>query len=617
MISPEETMLRKLCPRRHEIIIEVELKRQKSSVRSETEKAVMNMMKQKQSLKFRNLRTAILCLCAWYGFMVTSNAQWTMDTKKESQSQESKSDLKSMIQAPVSNVPALEGPVDPEKYYVGPSDILSVNIWTSPPLNLSLNITPEGTLIIPTVGEVRITDLTLAEAKKKIIDEIKKKYLTGTPSVTLLCPRQITVTVTGAVRYPGKYIVYATDRVDNAIALANKKPKDVIPDTKEINVGQEIRKDIATQFDERSQTKRNIRVTRHTGEITRADILQYYSTRDDRWNPFLREGDEVFVPRIDPKKNVFGVYGGVNVQGTFELAEGDNFLSAIGLAYGFTSRAITDSIVVYRYNTDPEQQVSTIFSFNQVKRDTQKNFPLIPGDRIIVKEQPDIREDYHVFIEGEVRNPGTYPITKGTTKLSQVIAWAGGFTEYASLNAAQLIHNPLPITEQQFDRIRSLRGGGIPEDTTYYSIESSLRTNYQEVSMNFTDLFGKKDTTKDVILQNGDWIRIPTMQKTVYVFGQVILPGNVPFMKNEGYKYYIRRAGGYTNNARSGDVMIIKRASRQWLSPSETEIEEGDYIWVPKEPERSSMYYWTIIGQMASVISVAVSIVIISIQLKK
>jgi protein involved in polysaccharide export with SLBB domain len=547
--------------------------------------------------------------------MLTSNAQWSTESKKDLL--DSKSDLKGMIQAPVSSVPPLECPVDPDKYFVGPSDILSVNIWTSPPLNFSLTITPEGTLIVPTVGEVRVTDLTLGEAKKKIIDEIKKKYLSGSPSVTLLSPRQITVTVTGAIRYPGKYLLYATDRIDNAITQANKKQKDVIPETKEINLGKEIRKDETTQFDEENQTKRNIRLTRRAGERLRVDVLQYYATRNDRWNPFLREGDEIFVPRIDPKKNVFAVYGGVNVQGSFELVDGDNFLSAFELAYGFTSRAIKDSIILYRYNAEAGRQILTIYNFDQIHLDPQKNFALLPGDRIIVKEQPNIREDYHVFVGGEVRYPGTYPITRDSTTLSEVIGWAGGFTEYAALHAAEVVHSPLSIIEQKFDSVLSFRGGWISEDLSYYTSESQLRANYEEVSVNFVDLFGKKDTTQDIMLQNGDWIRIPTIKKTVYVFGQVVLPGNVPFMKDEGLKYYIRRAGGYTDNARSGDVMIIKRASRQWLSPSETEIEEGDYIWVPKVPDRPFTYYLNIIGQTASIISVAVSIVLITIQLNK
>ncbi len=573
------------------------------------------MMKQNRLLKFWNLRIAILCLCAWYGFMLTSNAQWTTDTKKELL--ESNTDLKSMIQAPVSNVPALECPVDPDQYFVGPSDILSVNIWTSPPLNFSLTVTPEGTLIVPTVGEVRITDLTLSEAKKKVITEIKKKYLTGNPSVTLLSPRQISVTVAGAVRYPGKYLLYATDRVDNAIALANKKLKDILPEAKGIVIGKEIRKDETTQFDEENQTKRNIRLTRRAGERLRVDVLQYYATRNGLWNPYLREGDEIFIPRIDLKKNVFAVYGGVNVQGSFELVEGDNFLSAFELAYGFTSRAIKDSVILYRYNAVAGKQILTIYNFDQINLDPQKNFALMPGDRIIVKEQPNIREDYHVLVDGEVRYPGIYPITRDSTTLSEVIGWAGGFTEYAALHAAEVVHSPLSMIEQQFDTLLSLRGGGIPEDANYYAIESQLRVNHEAVSVNFVDLFANKDMKQDIVLQNGDWIRIPTIQKTVYVFGQVVLPGNVPFMKDEGLKYYIRRAGGYTDNARSGDVMIIKRASRQWLSPSETEIEEGDYIWVPKVPDRPFTYYLNIIGQTASIISVAVSIVLITIQLKK
>jgi len=52
------------------------------------------------------------------------------------------------------------------------------------------------------VGEIQVADLTLSEVKKKVITGIKKKYLAGDPSVTLLNPRQITVTVTGLFGIP-------------------------------------------------------------------------------------------------------------------------------------------------------------------------------------------------------------------------------------------------------------------------------------------------------------------------------------------------------------------------------------------------------------------------------
>ena len=82
-------------------------------------------------------------------------------------------------------------------------------------------------------------------------------------------------------------------------------------------------------------------------------------------------------------------------------------------------------------------------------------------------------------------------------------------------------------------------------------------------------------------------------------------------------EHYVRKAGGYTDRAREGDVKIVKAKTKQWLSPRETAIESGDYIWVPKEIERPFSYYMNIIGQTASIVSVAVSVVLLVIQINK
>ncbi|MCX6120432.1 MAG: SLBB domain-containing protein [Ignavibacteriales bacterium] len=568
------------------------------------------MIKQNQSMKFWNLKTTILSLCMWCVFMLTSNAQWTTDTKKELQ--ESKSDLKSMIQAPVSNVPPMEGPVDPEKYFIGPSDVLSVNIWVSPPLNFSLTVTPEGTLIVPTVGEVPIVDLSLKDAKKRIIEEIKKKYITGNPTVTLLTPRQFSVTVTGAVRFPGKYILYATDRVDKAVAEANK----ITEENKLRQAHMYIRDDLSS-LEERFQSKRNIRLTRRSGEIVHIDIPKYFATRDAQYNQLLREGDEVFVPRIDSKKNIFGVYGGVNAQGSFELVKGEHLIDAIELAYGLTARAKADSILLFRYDVKKGTQVMTVYDFHTLIHDSLNTPVLVAGDRIVVQEQPDVREDYRVIVEGEVNYPGTYPLSKDSTKLSTVIEWCGGFTEYASLASAQVYRGTVSREEVELEKLLSLRGSIAPEDSSYYLMESELHTKREVVNVDFRKLFIDKDLSEDVYLRNGDYISIPSVRKTIYVFGQVTNPGNVPFVAGKNYEYYIQRAGGFTDKARTGDVMIIKRSTHQWLAPDETKIEEGDYVWVPKKIERTFAYYMSIFSQTAAVITAAVSIALLAIQLKK
>jgi protein involved in polysaccharide export with SLBB domain len=542
--------------------------------------------------------------------MVTSNAQWSTDSKKDFP--DSKSDLKGIIQSPVTNAPALEGPVDPDKYFIGPSDVLSVNIWISPPISFSLTVTPEGTLIVPTVGEVRVADLTLSEAKKKVISEIKKKYLSGDPSVTLLSPRQISVTVTGAVRYPGKYILYATDRVDKAVTEANR-----ITEANKFRQADNFGRDDLSALEERFQSKRNIRLVRRSGEVVRIDIPKYFASKDAQYDQLLREGDQVFVPRIDSKKNVFGVYGGVNVQGSFELVKGEHLLDAIELAYGLTARAKTDSILLYRYDVGSGKQVVSVHDFWNTTRDSLNNPALIAGDRVVVQEQPDVREDYKVIVGGEVKYPGTYPLSKDSTKLSTVIEWCGGFTEYASLTSAQVYRATVSREDVELEKLLSQRGSITPEDSSYYLLESELHTRHEVVNVDFKKLFVNKDSSEDVYLRNGDYISVPSIRKTIYVFGQVTNPGNVPFIPGKDYEYYIQKCSNYTDNARKGDVMIVKRSTRQWLTPGETKIEEGDYVWVPKKIERSFGYYMNIFSQTAAVITAAVSIALLAIQLKK
>jgi polysaccharide biosynthesis/export protein len=550
--------------------------------------------------KFRNIQINkirlifYLLLCASILSGTTLFAQWGADTKKDIL--DLKSDSKTLMQTPTVVAPALEGPVDPDKYYVGPSDVISVNIWLSPPLNFSLTVTPEGTIIVPSVGEIRLVDLKLSEAKKKIVTEIKKKYLTGDPTVTLVKPRKVIVTVLGAVRFPGKYSLDATERIDRAVAEANRY-KD--------------------EKGESFRIGRNIRLTRHSGEVTRIDIPYYYATKNDDLNPLIREGDEIFVPSTNSEKYVFAVYGAVNFQGSFEFVQGDSLLNAIKLSYGFTAHAIKDSIVLYRYNFQTGRQDITYFNADEIIPNSQQNIPLVTGDRIIVKERPEIREDYKVVIGGEVKYPGTYPITKDSTRLSRVLDWCGGFTEFASLTSAQVYRGTISRQELEIEHLLSMRGNILPEDSAYYLLESELRAQREVVNVDFKKLIIEKDVSQDIILKNGDYISIPSVRKTIYVFGQVVNPGNVSFVDGMDYKYYVQKCSGYTDNARTGDVMIIKRVTRQWLSPKETTIEEGDYIWVPKVIEHSFAYYWGIIGSVASVLSVAVTMILLIVQINK
>jgi protein involved in polysaccharide export with SLBB domain len=518
-------------------------------------------------------------------------------------------DLESLLQdkiaapAAPSTAIALESVIDAEQYSVGPSDVIQVNIWMSPPFSFSLTVSPEGTLIIPSVAEVHVARMTLARAKAVIAEAVRKRYLVADITATLIKPRQIVVSVTGNVLNPGLYTMSAADRADRAIDEANKLSKVQAPEDL-----LQIKKFMST---------RNVLVQHQDGSSSRVDIQKYYATQDGKWDGYLREGDVIIVPKRDPMRNVIAVYGEVNVPGRIEYVEGDSLLDAFRIAHGATSRAMTEKALFSRLSADGRTMTTRTVSIPALLAGTEPNVPLEPGDRLVLQSRVDQREDFNVDVKGEVKYPGTYPITQGQTRLSEVIRQAGGFTENASLNSSVIIRRSLEKEEMPEEELISLRGVVSTQDTLGYSLETTLRIRREAVTVDFAKLFAQGDSTQDIVLQGEDQVTIAKRQSTVYVFGQVGTPGHITFADHQKADYYIRKAGDFSHRASRGDVKVIKSTTKQWLDPSDATIEPGDAVWVPAEPDHSFSYYMTVASQAASVLSVVIGVAVLIVQVSK
>jgi hypothetical protein len=95
------------------------------------------------------------------------------------------------------------------------------------------------------------------------------------------------------------------------------------------------------------------------------------------------------------------------------------------------------------------------------------------------------------------------------------------------------------------------------------------------------------------------------------------LPGHVPFVAGQDPQYYIRKAGGFADQARSGDVKVIKSNTKQWLDPGQTTIDPGDYVWVPREPYRPFPYYTAIARDITSFIGALTGLAILIATLRR
>ncbi|MCK9408953.1 MAG: SLBB domain-containing protein [Bacteroidetes bacterium] len=484
----------------------------------------------------------------------------------------------------------MDGPVDPKEYIIGPGDIFAVSIWSAVPLNFQVPVTPEGTVVIATVNEVAISGMTLEEAKKTVLTEIKKKYISGTASFTLFVPRTLSVTLKGAVAEEGKRYVQATQRVDMVV-----------------NYHKDTRDD--EELNEVIGAQRNIILEHRDGSRQYVDIEKYYATKQNTYNPLVRDGDVIIVPQKAIEQNFVAVYGAVNKQGSYEFADGDSLIGMLAIARGLSKIADSTNIVLTRYD-DQSKTITAKVDLKKIRQGLQSDIPLQRGDRILVYEQYLSQKSTIVNVSGEVKFPGTYPITKDSTYLSEIIAQAGGVTEYASLKNSQLFRHTVNSYQIGVERLESGRGGITSDDSAYYYMETDIRINRELVITDFPEVIGKKNLAKDILLRDGDDIHIARKKKTVYVFGQVINPGHVLFSPGKDVNFYIEAAGGITDDARE-DIKVIKGATRQWLDPEKTTIEEGDYVWIPKEPYRPFSYYLTVYSQVFGIVATAVSLIIL------
>lgn len=530
------------------------------------------------------------------------------------------------LTARISGVP-LEGPVHPDHYVVGPSDVFQVGLWGPFSVSYPVTVTPEGTIIIPTVGEISVAGIKLAEAKSRVLQKVRTKYLSGDVTFTLLRPRSIVVTLRGSVLRQGQYVVSSVDRVEKLLSLGANVESLQTAQGLELTAqsstaglkGENLKPRGAAQAEEmyNQASTRNIVVMRKNGDTVKVDIPRFYATGEDQYNPFLLDGDVVQVPPRQLSRNSVGVYGAVNSPGTYEWVEGDSVLSLVQIAQGALKGSDLEHVKIQRVNDLGQLAEELTVNLLNVRAGSEPNVPLERGDRIVVPLIPDNRGVYSITIGGEVNRPGMYPIIHGRTRLTEILAIAGGFKDDALLSGALILRRDdqgQDLLGPQISMLRNVRSQQlVVGDSAYFYMD--VRVSYHPVVVDFAKLVQDRDSTQDVVLRHEDVIYVPANNQTVLVHGQVQKPGYLPFVPGMKYKYYIEQAGGYSELATTGDTKVIKKATLEWLDPSDTVIEPGDQIWVPKDPIRElsqSLAPWrdiiTVIASIATTVLVAVQV---------
>lgn len=107
-----------------------------------------------------------------------------------------------------------------EPYRLGPGDVLTIGVWGHPDLQGDIRIMPDGDIVFPLLGSVRLADLTLAEAQQKLQTELAVFIRDPQVSMTVKEMRAIEVKVLGEVVRPGIYKIRPGSTLMDGIAIA-------------------------------------------------------------------------------------------------------------------------------------------------------------------------------------------------------------------------------------------------------------------------------------------------------------------------------------------------------------------------------------------------------------
>ena len=416
----------------------------------------------------------------------------------------------------------------------------------------------------------------------------------------LLSTATISVTIGGDFPATGSFPALISERVDQFVTRLFLESKARSMRTTD---DPKIIKDIEDKLNDYSL--RGIKLKRSTDEELSIDLQRFRITGDFIYNPYLKNDDVLIFPANDITRNFFSVTGGVNNPNIFHFVEGDSLQDALELAMGINPAFENVNIIALsRLSYDGESMLTDTI-------DIDSNLKLQRGDRIKVIAPETQRKNFYVLVLGEVKNPGKIPITKNSTCLFDVIEAAGGFNKDASLRRSRLYTGKslavflerqygINLDEQpdledidlrntiiDLETLQMRRMSNIyPEDLPNFIAENQLRVLMEGSSLDFAKINDPNSDIGEYIVKNGDVIVVPIIRKSVYVFGQVAKPGYVPLVEGkEDYKYYITEAGGMGEFAVVDEIMVIKGGSRFWISPLEQNVmlEEGDYIYVPKE----------------------------------
>jgi len=474
--------------------------------------------------------------------------------------------------------PLLSGPV-PGDYRLGAGDRLVLVLTGDVELAHELEVTREGFMVIPDVGQLSVTNLTMDGLRTLLRERLGRSYSgigrgTTTFDITVARLRTNQIYVIGEVMQPGAYQLASVATLMNALYAAGGP----------------------TDFG----TLRDVQLRRRTGETITLDLYRYLLAGDNAQDRVLEQGDMVYVPL---RGRHVSLTGAITRPAQYELIDGEDLVDVLRNAGGFAPNARRTRLTIQRVlppasrgpgladraaidlalapSTDPG-------AANHIGGVIIPPVGLQDGDRIMVDGVPAVDDGYYVTVRGRVQSGGRFPWQPGMT-LRDLVELARGPTVGADLREAELSRLPDQRPAGELADVYP-----VPLDSSYLQLADPSQPFQGPRGATFPPA----GSAPEFFLEPFDQVTIRLqpdfqLQQDVFISGEVRVPGRYTLRtKDDRLVDLIERAGGILPTGhnegarfhRDGDGRVdidLPRALGDVSSRHNLVLQPGDSLHVP------------------------------------
>ncbi|HHE0555284.1 OtnA protein [Vibrio parahaemolyticus] len=340
--------------------------------------------------------------------------------------------------------------------------------------------------------------------------------------------------------------------------------------------------------------------------------------------------------RLGLAPQIAEVFGEVKYPGRYPITPRMTISTLIEAAGGLTYNAFTINAELARMviNSKDERasiDVERIDLRQAIQGSTADDAIIVGRDRLNILGKPNVKLQSTVTLQGEVRFPGTYTVRQGET-LGELLERAGGLTEFAHPQGAIFTREALRLQEQKLlnqyaadmraetakktFRADSNMGSVISDpDKTLKFVEEASRSKALGRMVVQLNRILKDERSADFMLEDGDFLFVPTFRNTVSIMGEVQVPITYLLDNKLDVDDYLNKAGGAKKQADEDRIFVVradgsvyKPTSGYWFGNNHEELKAGDTIVVPIDTDyRDALSTWTAATQILYQTGVAIN----------